>query len=78
MEEEKDEDDIFATLIASQLQQPPPDKKIWFKMQISNMVYVQMMHSIGGVSQYQMYPSYRAETPGNPFQDPKAPFGPFS
>ena len=78
VEKEKDEDDIFGTLIASQLRQPPPDKKIWFKMQISNMVYAQMMHSIGGVSQYQTYPSYRAETPGNPFQDPKAPFGPFS
>ncbi|XP_068732649.1 uncharacterized protein [Montipora capricornis] len=78
VEKEKDEDDIFGTLIASQLRQLPPDKKIWVKMQISNMVYEQMMHSIGGVSQYQTYPSYHAETSGNPFRDPKAPFGPFS
>lgn len=78
VEKEKGEDEIFGTLIASQLRQLPPDKTIWVKMQISNMMFEQMMHSVGGVSQYQTYPSYRAETTGNPFHDPKATFVPFS
>lgn len=78
VEKEKDEDEIFGTLIASQLRQLPPDKKIWVKMQISNIMYEQMIHSVGGVSQYQTYLSYRAETTGNPFHDPKATFVPFS
>ena len=79
MEKEKHEAVLFGTLmIATQLWQLPPDKRIWAKMQILNMVYEQMMHSISGVSQHQTHPSYRAQTTGNPFCDPNAPFGPFS
>ena len=37
MEKEKDEDQIFGTLIGSQLRQLPLEKKIWVKMQISNI-----------------------------------------
>ena len=77
MEKEKDEDEIFGTLIASQLRQLPPDKKIWVKMQILNMVYERMMHSIGGVSQYQTYPSYHAEYQATHFVIPRLHLVPF-
>ena len=52
-EKEKDEDETFGNLITSQLKQLPPNKKILVKMQISNLMYEQMMNLISGGSPYQ-------------------------
>ena len=52
-EKEKDEDETFGNLITSQLKQLPPNKKILVKMQISNLMYEQMMKLISGGSPYQ-------------------------
>ena len=78
MEKEKDEDQIFDTLIVSQLQQPSLETKIWVKMQISNIIYEQKMHPIGRDSQFQTCSSHQAEASGNPFHCPKTSYSRFS
>ena len=39
----KDEDELFGALIASQMRQIAPERKVVAKMQISNIVYQEML-----------------------------------
>lgn len=59
----QDEDEIFGALITSQLRQIPQEKKILIKMQITNMLYQEMLSSLP------MQVSTSASVPLAPQQD---------
>lgn len=64
----KDDNDLFGELIAAQLKQLPPEKNIMVKMQISNLIYEQMMNSVHNVHTFGMsatsQPAYFPPTHG--------------
>ena len=62
----KDEDELFGALVSSQIRQIPPERRLVVKMQISNMIYQEILGSLSAVSTYT-----RSSTAGQTWQYPE-------
>ena len=59
----KDDNDIFGELVASQLKLLPPEKNVVVKMQISNLMYGNMLPSASNVNMGHVDPSHYSHSP---------------
>ena len=57
----KDEDELFGSLIASQVQQIAPERNVFAKMQIPNIVYQEMLAPFNSMPLYVLHSGARMQ-----------------